>query len=198
MNNTRLTPTPRAINVIRHLKSCIVTVVACVLLTQGLPGQVADVWTAGAVNEPRSAPAMAFDDARGRGVMFGGFNGSIRNDETWEWDGVGWTRRNPPVRPPARRDHALVYDSVRQRVVLFGGNGAAGDLADTWEWDGKNWIQAATTLSPSARDGHAMAFDAGANRTILFGGQNGTGALADTWLWDGAVWKKQALPPGRL
>ena len=199
MNSTRLTltSTPRTINAtkgIKHLASCIVGVVTFVLQTQVLLGQVADVWTPGAVNEPRSAPAMAFDDARGRGVMFGGFNGSIRSDETWEWDGAGWTRRNPPVRPPARRDHVLVYDAVRQRVVMFGGNGAAGNLADTWEWDGTSWTQAATTLSPSARDGHAMAFDIAANRTILFGGQNSTGAFADTWLWDGSVWTLVAPP----
>ena len=34
---------------------------------------------------------MTYDDARGRVVLFGGYDGSLRGD-TWEWDGSAWVR----------------------------------------------------------------------------------------------------------
>ena len=35
--------------------------------------------------------AMAYDVARGQVVLFGGWDGSCRND-TWVWDGTNWVR----------------------------------------------------------------------------------------------------------
>jgi hypothetical protein len=41
---------------------------------------------------------MACDAPRGKTVLFG----SLGNDETWEYDGASWTKRNLAVRPPSR------------------------------------------------------------------------------------------------
>ena len=66
--------------------------------------------------------AMAYDSARGRVVLFGGFEGGytlspIRGNGT----GIhGSNGRRPRVRRPAPA-HAMAYDSARGRVVLFGG-----------------------------------------------------------------------------
>src|SRR6185312_10445102 len=78
--------------------------------------------------------AMAYDEARGVTVLFGGFvcqssaacvrqnpgNEQIYGD-TWEWDGTSWTQKLPLVSPDARYDHTMTYDPVRRRVVLFAG-----------------------------------------------------------------------------
>lgn len=46
--------------------------------------------TAQTVPSPRYSLALAFDEARGKLVMFGGSNrGSFMND-TWEWDRAKW------------------------------------------------------------------------------------------------------------
>jgi hypothetical protein len=165
------------------------TSAALLLLFPTLAAQT-PIWVRAAVLEPRSGQAMVDDSARHVLTMFGGFQ-TARYDETWEWDGVGWTLRSPAVRPAGRRDQAMAYDSARQRVVMFGGNAASGGIADTWEWDGNAWTQLSPPLSPSARDGAMMAFDAARGVTMLQGGQGAT-ALGDTWTWNGSAWTQLA------
>ena len=72
--------------------------------------------------------SMAFDSARGRGVLFDSNN-------TWEWDGSTWTKVTPVGMSPSVAETAIAYDSAKGAVVLFGGlSGAEVDLQDTWEW----------------------------------------------------------------
>ena len=84
--------------------------------------QAQALWTDHTPANPpaRDAHAMAYDSARGRVVMFGGYDGGVFGD-TWEWDGNNWRRRTPLSSPAARSAPALAYDSARGRVVLFGG-----------------------------------------------------------------------------
>ena len=62
---------------------------------------------------------MAYDSARSRVVMFGGY---FALAETWEWDSVTWTLRSPATSPPGRHAAAFAYDARRGRTVLFGGD----------------------------------------------------------------------------
>jgi hypothetical protein len=157
----------------------------------------------------RGSHAMAYDSARQRTVLFGGYVGMVFSGspvaDTWEWDGKNWTQIKPTsTLPPARWKHALAYDSARQRTVLFGGSDInSKTLADTWEWDGKNWTQIKpTTTSPLARSSHAMAYDSARQRTVLFGGSDSNAkTLADTWEWDGKSWaqiKPTTSPAARV
>lgn len=68
----------------------------------------------------RYAHAMAYDEARGQTVLFGGYASSHRLDDTWLWDGAAWTQVGGPA-PTARQQHAMAYDAARGRTVLFGG-----------------------------------------------------------------------------
>ena len=152
---------------------------------------------------------MAYDDARGQVVVFGGtpsgFSPAAISD-TWVWDGVNWAQKSPPIFPPARMGHAMAYDSVHHQVVLFGGISAGNnptDLNDTWVWDGANWTQKFPKTSPPARQLHAMAYDSSHGQLVLFGGilnlKSGP-VLGDTWVWDGANWTQkapQASPPAQ-
>ena len=137
----------------------------------------------------RSGHALAYDAARQRVVLFGGYGGAVYLSDTWEWDGTTWLPRTPVTSPPARRSHALAYDAARQRVVLFGGYSNSSDtLSDTWEWDGTTWLPRAPVTSPPGRDGHALAYDAARQRVVLFGGYDGSAVFSDTWEWDGTTW----------
>jgi len=156
-------------------------------------GQDCPTWTERTSGGPpaRDVMGIAFDTARARTVLFGGY-GSTINDDTWVWDGVTWTLA-ATTGPEARFLNALAYDSQRSRVVLFGGQGTStGYKRDTWEWDGSTWLSRSNT-GPAARHGHALAYDTVRGRTILFGGYApSSGFLGDTWEWNGTAWSQVA------
>ena len=133
--------------------------------------------------------AMAYDSARKRTVLFGGFTTSGETADTWEWDGKNWTRSKLTASPPARFGHAMAYDPARGHTVMFGGL-AQGIFADTWVWNGKSWTQIKPAVSPPARVNHAMAYDSARGRTLMFGGSGSPSLLADTWEWDGKNWTR--------
>jgi hypothetical protein len=137
---------------------------------------------------PRYGHALAFDEARGVSVMFGGLAAerTVR-DDTWTWDGQAWTQVTPPSQPPARVHHAMAYDAARRSVVLFGGSRDGDDKAvlnDTWLWDGSTWRAVESTPRPPARSKHALAYDSERGRVVLYGGDG----HKDTWEWDGERW----------
>jgi hypothetical protein len=144
----------------------------------------------------RSSHAMAYDEARGVTVLYGGERGSSVLADTWEWDGLSWIQMpvTGPGTPGSRAGHAMSYDSARGVVVLFGGLGDQGMMGDTWEWDGAEWTLRAIT-GPSPRRYHAMAFDEARGVTVLHGGIQPPVA-ADTWEWDGTTWTHKAGTPG--
>jgi hypothetical protein len=143
-----------------------------------------------ALPSARYSAALAYDVARARVVLFGGYVNGEAAQDTWEWDGRAWTDCTPGgPNPPSRGDYGMAYDSARGRVVLFGGNDAfGGSLQDTWEWDGAAWVDRTPAGSkPSARGDHELAYDAARGRVVLFGGSS-NGVRQDTWEWDGASW----------
>jgi hypothetical protein len=149
----------------------------------------------------RDHHAMAYDEARGKTVMFGGASsGASLASDTWEWDGVKWAQ--VATQGPGGRAHfAMVYDSVRKKVVLFGGIREDGKkYNDTWAWDGKIW-QKLSDEGPPPRYHHRMAFDRQAGVIVLYGGLGAKqphGALEDTWIWDGQQWKEvKTAGPGK-
>lgn len=175
-------------------------VLAVVLAASLLDAQVA--WTNRGGIPGRTNHAMAYDAARGVVVVFGGMPaGGALLDDTWEWDGVTWTRRFPLHAPPPRHGGAMAFDAQRQTCVLVGGYGTSGPLGDTWAWDGFDWSLLAA-VGPDPRGLHAVAYDSGRGRLVLFGGDRGGGQanLADTWEWDGIRWTRMqpaAAPPAR-
>ena len=151
---------------------------------------------------PRFGHAMAYDAARGRVVLFGGYDFRARRvlADTWEWDGTTWAEVTPATSPLGRFGQAMAYDSTRGRVVMFGGAGDSGDLGDTWEWDGTTWVPRTPVTSPPPREYGALAYDGARGRAVLFGGFGGSSYLADTWEWDGDAWVERASashPTGR-
>jgi hypothetical protein len=149
---------------------------------------------------------MVWDSVRGVVVLFGGLGSDDTLDDTWEWDGMSWTKRTPVTRPPGRRAHAMAFDRDRGVTVLFGGTDS--DLSafpqthrgDTWEYDGTDWVETTPSTSPPARFKPALVYDELRQVTVLFsGGQQGI-ELNDTWEYDGVTWRQAApstSPPVR-
>ncbi len=115
-----------------------------------------DTWEFDGVDWQQRAPlqspqglaraAMAFHPASNRLVLFGGVqapNGPA-SDGTWEFDGMTWTPRFPPVRPIGRHGAALVVDPMSGDLLLSGGSAFVGGSAtssvrDAWRWNGNTW-----------------------------------------------------------
>lgn len=135
----------------------------------------------------RDHTQMAFDQHRGRAVLFGGggTDPNVAFGDTWEFDGATWTRAATGG-PAARVHHTMQYDPVSQRVVLFGGVApGAGTFNDTWSWDGARWTRDNAPATPRS---HArMAFHRGLNALVVAGGlpaQSDIGLLRRT----GSAW----------
>ncbi|HOW51119.1 MAG TPA: kelch repeat-containing protein [bacterium] len=142
----------------------------------------------------RAPHTLAYDIARNKIVLFGGYDNTFKQD-TWEWDGATGTWANrapspvPPLWPSVRAYHALAYDNARSKVVLFGGTDYDNKL-DTWEWNGSlgTWTNRTPSPIPSnwpaARNGHDLAYDSVRNKVSLFGGWDDTYYRQDSWEWD--------------
>lgn len=101
--------------------------------------------------EARAYHGMVYDAARQKTVMFGGCSllqdfhtciGTVFND-TWEYDGISWTRLSVPRSPSPRYEHMMGYDTARATAMLFGGRQTVNSfLGDTWIWNGSTWDEA--------------------------------------------------------
>ncbi|HMD44791.1 MAG TPA: hypothetical protein VKG43_01430 [Acidimicrobiales bacterium] len=156
---------------------------------------------------PRAGAVVAYDQASAQLVLFGGYDGSGYDNDTWTWGGTGWTQVNTgslgctnacPASPPGRTGAAGTYDEATAQLVVFGGYDGTNDDNDTWVWSGTAWAQVddsgnvgcLTTCptSPHGRQGATVAFDARLAQPLLIAGTNGTSYYDDTWTWNGSSW----------
>jgi hypothetical protein len=154
----------------------------------------------------RRSPGTAYDEARKRLVVFGGFWGipdrskpkpwegrehSFYGD-TWEWDGHAWSLR-ATTGPAPRYGPSVAYDPVRRQVILFGGSDHAGNIyGDTWAWDGSRWTKLADR-GPSPRGvGQFVSTELPAGLVLVGGLAAGT-VFEDAWRWDGHAWSRSDL-----
>lgn len=151
----------------------------------------------------RELAAYAFDDARGKLVVFGGLDSTgARRGETFEVDATtrSFVDRTPRISPTARNGASAAYDGGRHVVVLFGGGDPAGLTSETWTWDGERWRAMSPPTTPPRRVFAGMTYDSRRRRVLLFGGRGPAGSLADLWAWDGTTWAElhpATTPPPR-
>jgi hypothetical protein len=139
---------------------------------------------------PRALHGFAYDAVRGRSVLLGGQTVLAPNEpglaDTWEWDGVAWTRVD--VSPPGPRDHiAMAFDAATGKVLVHGRQAGGEGPAETWAYDGTRWEQ----LSDAGprRGGARLVFDAGARLLLLYGGGDGT-PTNELWAWKAGAWER--------
>ncbi len=138
---------------------------------------------------------LAYDSGRRKMV---GWLGRLKNSNvlepsrTWEWDGLGWTLREPAHQPPTPLDSVwLAHDPARKKTVLFGGLwNAAQYLNQTWEWDGKDWTRRYPAHNPRPRELGMRGYDPLRKVCVLYGGQTSWSWFHDLWEWDGKDWKE--------
>jgi hypothetical protein len=141
----------------------------------------------------RFGHTIAHDSTRDTTLLFGGMTHAPEEmpwlGDTWEWNGLFWSKLSPVHAPIARAFHGMAYDTARNRMVLFGGD-LDRELDDTWEWDGNDWTQRLPATVPFRRLDHRMVYDQARGRVVMFGGRDyrGFGPFADTWEWDGVDW----------
>ncbi len=105
---------------------------------------------------PRYWHSMIYDTVNQKGVLFGGFGGSLLS-ETWTYDynTNTWKISTLGVSPSPRTCAAFVYDSINQKGILFGGylnnENAAVTFGDMWIYNPNNnsWILRTAQDSPS-------------------------------------------------
>lgn len=120
-------------------------------------------------------------------VVFGGFDGTMNLNDTWEYDGSTWIRRTPATSPPASSAATMTYDPVRGVMWMATGGGGG---ADVWKWDGEDWAQA-----PSLP---ALPAQVTPRRRVVWHGGTNPGPIAwqasygftqsNTWRFDGSTW----------
>lgn len=123
--------------------------------------------------------AMAYDSINNKVVLFGGRHHSggwkVMN-ETWVYDTAlnQWTKRDPPVSPPARRAHGLTYFPAYNKVVLFGGYDGSSYINDTWIYDvsSNRWTEIHPYNSPPVKGYPAMVYDSEIHKIVVYGGLN--------------------------
>lgn len=148
----------------------------------------------GASPSPRSSQAMAYDDALGGVVLYGGFIGGAASSDCWILKDGRWQDWSGDGGPP-RIHSALVYDPDKQRLLLFGGFNTRDRTNELWAYSDHRWtnLGEANDRMPAPRAEHRCTYLPGQG-LFLFGGVVGPDANTrrrgnDTWLFDG-VWRK--------
>ncbi len=173
--------------------------------------------------DPRQGAGMVYDARRARTVLFGGMAygtnprspgapaGLYASNDTWEWDGQAWEKRQPANRPPPLTEFGMTYDATRGRTVLFGGYefqppaygpGTQVLTNAIWEWDGEDWQKAAPAMSPTARTAARLVYDTVRQETLLIGGGYFPAGTPDEyaerhqlWAWNGSFWTARPSLP---
>ncbi len=172
------------------------------------PPTWSEVHAAGDRPPARSAHTALYDSRHREMVIFGGYDGTFRND-VWALALAGalaWRQIVPAGPGPSGRSAmTAVFDAPRDRLVVFGGYDGTEYSAEVWTLNlvgAPVWTRVAEHgPQPSARQHPFAEFDPAQNELVVFGGFNGGtsikkgGFLDDTWVLDlGSAdpkWKKR-------
>ncbi|MBL8756559.1 MAG: hypothetical protein JNK15_24910 [Planctomycetes bacterium] len=152
----------------------------------------------------RAFYGMAYDERRGKTVVYGIQSGGIAGSgqQTWEYDGTTWTQVVTAFTPPGLESPAMAYDKGRGVVVMFGGyNGTppGTDYRLTWEYDGVDWVQKTTANAPLTGYRTGMVYDDYRGRLVLYGGYASATVQQKTWEYDGNDWTQVGTGgPGKI
>jgi hypothetical protein len=150
---------------------------------------------------PRIYGSMAFDERRGRTVLFGGqplpgLGETAETELVWEWDGERWHTNLPPANPSSanyRAQSRMTYDSFRG-VAVFGPTTENWSHWSFWDWDGVKWTNFPVVhfTDPIVTAFHGTSwggfdFDKSRRRSTWFGGFQST-THNKTGFFDGKEW----------
>jgi hypothetical protein len=141
------------------------------------------VWTqlypAGTLPTARYNHSAIYDPVGRRMVVFGGNDGSAR-DDVWSLsleNSPTWSAMTVQGNsPPPRGEHSAIYDPIRRRMIIYGGtDGANGFLGDVWALSLAGppaWAPLTPAgPTPTPRINHTAIYDPLRDRMIVFGGR---------------------------
>lgn len=150
-----------------------------------------NTWVQAKVSGPpaRSGAVLAYDQAHGTTVLFGGeaspasaASAELLGD-TWAWSGGKWTQESPSSSPSPRFGAAGGDFPPAGGPLILGGEGSSGALSDAWVWTGVRWVKATVEGTVPPQVGAAGAYDSSSQTMVFFGGEGAGGAtLEDTGL----------------
>lgn len=156
----------------------------------GLSGTPAWIAVAPALIPPsgREGATAIYDPERDRMIVFGGYNGAVRND-VWALHltpGPAWNALSPTGDPPSGREgHTAIYDPGRDRMVVFGGEGGGTSYEDLWALSlagVPTWNALSPTgMLPPERYGHTAILDPMREQMLTFGGVGRSDVFRLSW-----------------
>lgn len=142
--------------------------------------------------EGRYGHGGIFDEINGGPVIFGGFIGQGRSNETWRYNikAQKWENLSPDsTRPQKRCLLAAGHYSGDNSFWIFGGQstgvpGGKPFLGDLWRFDLKKnkWEELKVNSNVAERKWPGLA--ALKDKLVIFGGESAKGNLNDTWIYD--------------
>lgn len=173
--------------------------------------ELADTWTYKDNNwtqvQSESAPSkrilagLGFDRNTNRAVLFGGQrvndegNGVTYLYDTWQFDGVQWTRvleNGPQVRTPI-----VLFDDARDELLLLGHDDKLATHMYVWNGETSAWDELTPELLPPCVNESAAAFIPSEETVFLVGGvcvpedtSKSSPSTEEVYKWDGTNWTK--------
>jgi hypothetical protein len=153
--------------------------------------------------------AMAYDLRTHELVMYGGFTALSQAgglNDTWAWDGKGWTQFHPQT-VPAIQNPSMAYDAPNHELLLVGSEVNGQQRRNSlWAWKGGDWVHQFDWTSPDCGKScppsatlpfaaGALTYDSARGRMLMLTG-GPAGPANETWTWDGAKWSKIPTPHG--
>lgn len=141
--------------------------------------------------------AMAYDNATGTVILFGGLHASIPGEEytneTWSFHAGAWTQLTPTISPPGRNSESLTFDGIDDELLMFGGQNESGAFNDTWAFTGSTWEEQTTTGAPNPRWGVGLAYYGAESEVVLYAGSEAINY--DVYTYHAGVWTEYAVTP---
>jgi len=134
----------------------------------------------------REDAGMAYDPARGRVLVFGGFPQlGLTLTDTWAWTGADWMQLQPAHHPSEGIGN---LGTTRDGLVWHEGD------RQTWLWNGSDWTKASPASEADPFDFQRLAYDAASSQTVAVGGHSGfSGDIVwECWIWNGTTWARQS------
>lgn len=142
----------------------------------------------------RVEAVMAYDSARQRLILAGGFDGPGEALGTWEYDGQQWSE-TIAANNPMLDLQAMAYDPVSDECIAYTAMFGTFPIVGTWRYQGTYWEHVLTVDQPPARCNPNMVYDAARNRIVMYGGtNNNANSRNDTWEYHGGNWLEVVMP----
>lgn len=139
---------------------------------------------------PRTGAAMAFDNALGKIVLFGGHSSTGPLNDTWTYQGGVWTNISAQVTgaPAPRYDALMTYDASDGALLMVGGYATSMYENQSYLFNGTVWTATASIPVRTASDvsGPTLTYDALDGFVIFDGG--GYGSNGPSYTYHSGVW----------